>query len=146
MEFRYPKARLFAYNKLAGGDSCSSVMIQAVSDAGLMSEDFVEGFKSELQTGGNCKALQAAEKIIAAYMSERHDSQTAQKLSAAAFNQLTADVQRWKQSSQIVGDCNHCEEGSNNCEDGCNNCEKSKACRDMTPIVLDLLLQQIMRH
>lgn len=131
MEFRYPKARLFAYNKLAGGDSCSSVMIQAVSDAGLISEDFAESLYSELQHG-NCGALQAAEKIIDAYMRERHDGDSAKSLSAAAFKQIEADVELWKESSKLVSDCNQCEE--------------TRSCRDMTPIVLDLLLQQIMRH
>ncbi|MDZ4837163.1 MAG: hypothetical protein SGJ27_25540 [Candidatus Melainabacteria bacterium] len=132
MEFRFPKARLFAYNKLAGGDSCYAVMVQAVTDAGLMSEDVAGQPNLEAEHGSTCGAIKAAEMIIRSFMHEHHDVQKAEELSNAAFGQIRSDLECWRQSVNVPASCKHF--------------DQADACRDMTPIVLDLLLQQIMRH
>ena len=135
MEFRYPKARLFAYDKLAGGDSCYSVMIQAVTDAGLLPDDVASSLKTGTESGAGCASacgsLTAAEKIIQAFMRQRHGAQGAQEATDAALKQLTADVESWKRISRFP-------EGV--------QLEQNESCRNLTPVVLDFLLQQIMRH
>jgi hypothetical protein len=129
MEFRYPKARLFAYNKLAAGDSCYSVLVQAVTDAGLLSDQSVGGLTA-MEHQGSCGSLQAAEAIIRLYMSERHSDPKAEMLSNETIKQLKTDVDAW-QTSTKAGDCNSI---------------ATNPCRDVTPVVLDLLLQHVNRH
>ncbi len=135
MEFRYPKARLFAYEKLAGGDSCYSVMIQAVTDAGLLPDDVASSLKTGTESGAGCASacgsLTAAEKIIHAFMCQRLGAKGAQEASDAALKQLMADVESWKRISRFPAGC---------------ELERKESCRNLTPVVLDLLLQQIMRH
>ncbi len=134
MDLHFPKARLFAYDKLLAGHGCFSVLVQAVADAGLISEDSLAELKDENQHIGQCGSLQAARKIIQAYMSERHHEDSASAFAEAAFNELKSQVDAWQKS------------GNPGYGPECAEYQTYFPCRDTAPIVLDLLLQKIMRH
>lgn len=134
MELRFPKARLIAYTKLAGGDSCSSVLISAVTDAGLLSEESAKELLDADNPPGACSSLNTARRIIDAYLCERHGHSVAERYGDATFDQMKADVEKWQKNAKLG-------HGPD-----CNDYQLKVSCRDMAPIVLDLLLQQISRH
>ncbi len=134
MDLHFPKARLFAYDKLTAGHGCFSVLVQAVADAGLISEDSLSKLKEENAQVGQCGSLHAAKKIIDAYMSERHHEDSARVFAEVSFNELKSQVEAWQKN----GKPGHGPE--------CVEYQKSFSCRDTAPIVLDLLLQKILRH
>lgn len=128
MELRFPKARLFAYDKILEGHSCVSVLIHAITDAGLLSE----GSLKNLMNGDSCKdfcqSATAAESILRAYMTEHHEPIEAGRLAKSAFAHFKTDFDGW-----LAG------------REESLTCEKN-ACRENAPVVLDLLLQQLLKH
>lgn len=132
MELRFPKARLLAYSELSRGANCFSVLVQSVIDSGLISEDLSAKLSEEHGSGNGCSCLNAARKIIDAYMCERHDAKDAGTFADASFNRINADVERWQKTASL---------SERNCNDG-----TASLCRDKAPVVLDLLLQEIIRH
>jgi len=130
----FPKARLFAYDRLVGGASCSSAIVRAVADAGLLSADTMETLTHALDSSGGCGALNTAKQIIQSYMSERHDEGMALEHTEKAYGQICSEIDRWKSAVATAP------------QDQCRTEKLQISCRDMAPIVLDLLLQQIMKH
>ena len=134
MELRFPKARLFAYVMLTQGATCFSVLVHAISDAGLLSEDSLRRLAEDASHAGGCGSMTAAKKIISAFMEEKHEPPVSEKIASKAFDQIQNDVDNWYRLSDGVHGL---------------ECPAGKvpiSCRDMAPIVLDLLLQQLMRH
>lgn len=107
-------------------------MIQAVTDAGLISEEVGARLSAESAHSQTCGAVHAAEKIVHEFMSMHEDAEKIEEQAVAVINQLKSDVENWKQSAKTPGDC--------------EQFEQSSSCRDTTPVVLDLLLQQMNRH
>jgi hypothetical protein len=129
MELRFPKARLFAYDRILQGQPCSSVLINAVVDAGLIPEESLKTVSGENCQRDSCQSVCAAKHIIRAYMTERHQPPEASRLARSAFSSLKSDLKGWqlkrKETQPSIS---------------------LNSCREHTPVILDLLLQQLMRH
>jgi hypothetical protein len=129
MELRFPKARLFAYDKILQGQSCPSVLMHAIVDAGLLSESSFRGLGEESCSKDFCQSANAAEGILNAYMTEYHEPIEAKRLARAAIAHLKSDLDGWRAQR----DSDHVTGGRNEC-------------RENAPVVLDLLLQQLLKH
>jgi len=129
MELRFPKARLFAYDKILQGQPCSSVLVNAIVDAGLISEDSLKTVSGEACCKGRCQSVSAAKGIIEAYMIERHQPPEASRLARSAYKHLKTDWKGWLTRREET-----------------LSAQQIAECRENAPVVLDLLLQQLMKH
>ena len=129
MDLRFPKARLFAYDAILQGLSCSSVLATAIVDAGLLPQDLMSRAVRDWICDGSCQSERTAERILKLYMEMHHKPVEAKRRARAALAHFKADLDGWKrfrENTKTYSDHNKC--------------------RESAPVVLDLLLQQLQKH
>lgn len=146
MELRFPNARLLVYDRILGGSvGCASALVSTAYDTGILARGSMDAWLEDFEQGGfafttNCAAKIAARKILEESLRQSGVSEEdLAKLTASVYANIEKELQTYLASRETANDCEDLRASK---ESG----QEKELCVDYAPLVLDLLLQQHMKH